>query len=116
MLARMFLVSGMLALLALACPTLVGIWRNFIRSRKAVKLPPLQPGQEFDGWSEYQVYENVASLQLALVILSSVLLFGLTVIVAFSTRGMKPEDVLKDLHYFEQHCPLPPLPPYQGAS
>jgi hypothetical protein len=113
--ARLFLLSGVLALFALAWPTAVGIGRNVIRWRKALKLPPLQPGQEFDGWSEYRVTKNVTSFQLALVILSSVFFFGLILILVFSEVGMKPEGVLKEWHNFELQC-LPQPPDDQGVS
>jgi hypothetical protein len=112
--ARLFLLSGVLALFALAWPTAVGIERNFLRWWKAHKLPPLQPGHEFDGWSEYQVTGRVTILQWVLVVFSSVLFFGLTSILVFSEIGMKPEDVLKEWHKFELQCL--PQSPYQGAS
>jgi hypothetical protein len=104
----------MFALFAIALPTAVGIWRNLRRWYKAQKLPPLQPGQEFDGWSDFQVTGRVTILQWVLVVLSSVLFFGLTYILVSSGIGMKPEGVLKEWHYFELQC-LPPQSD-QGAS
>jgi hypothetical protein len=97
--ARWFLVSGMLALLAIAWPTAVGIVRNLRRWKKAQ--PPLQPGHEFDGWSEYQVTEHVTILQWVMVLFSSVFFFGLTLSVVFFAIGSKPEDVW---HHFELQC------------
>jgi hypothetical protein len=99
--------SGLLALFALAWPTAVGIRRNLLRWWKADKLPPLQPGHEFDGWSEFQVTGRVTILQGVSVFLSSLFFFGLIYILVFSGIGMKPEGVL---HYFELQCPQPPDP------
>jgi hypothetical protein len=109
-----FMWSGMLALVAIALPTVVGIGRNLRRWYKAQKLPPLQAGQEFDGWSDFQVTGRVTILQWVLVAFSSLLFFGLTYTLVSSGIGMKPEGVLKEWHYFELQC----LPPQydQGAS
>jgi hypothetical protein len=106
--ARWFLVSGILALLAIAWPTLVGIGRNLLRWWKAHKLPPLQPGHEFDGWSEYEVTERVTFLQCVLVVFSSVFFFGLTFSLLFFAIGSKPED---SWHHFELQCLSQPPEP-----
>jgi hypothetical protein len=113
--ARGFLLSGVLALFALAWPTAVGIRRNFLCWLKALKLPPLQPGHEFDGWSEYQVTGRVTILQCVLVFFSSVFFFGLISLLVFSGIGIKPEGVLKEWHNFELQCPQPPSDPW-GVS
>jgi hypothetical protein len=86
----------------------VGIGRNFLRWWKAHKLPPPQPGHEFDGWSEDQVTGRVTILQGILVFFSSLFFVGLICILVFSEIGMKPEGVLKELHNFELQCPQPP--------
>ena len=70
--AASFLLSGMLALFAIALPPAVGMGRNFL-SWKASKQPPLQSGHEFDGWSEVQVTSRVTIWQCAMVLLSAVL-------------------------------------------
>jgi hypothetical protein len=113
-LARLFLLSGMLALLAIAWPAAVGIARNLLRWMKAHKLPPLQPGHEFDGWSDFQVTGRVTILQWVMVTVSSLLFFGLTFSLVFSAPVIKPEGVLEEWHKFELQCL--PLPPDQGAS
>ena len=113
--ARGFLISGGLALLALVWPTWVGIRRNFLRWYKASKLPPLQPGHEFDGWSDFQVTDRVTIPQCVMVFLSFLFFFGLTYFLVSSGIGMTPEGVLKEWHYFELQCPAA-KPPYQGAS
>jgi len=112
--ARGFLISGGLALLALAWPTWVGIRRNFLRWWKASKLPPLQPGHEFDGWSECQVTGRVTIPQCVMVFFSSLFFFGLIYILVSSGIGMKPEGVLAEWHNFELQCLPQPLD--QGAS
>jgi hypothetical protein len=112
--ARGFLASGMLALLAIAWPTSAGIGRNLLRWMKAHKLPPLQPGHEFDGWSESQVTRRVTILQLFMLFFSSLLFFELTLILVFSAIGSKPEGLLEGWHKFELQCL--PQPPDQGAS
>ena len=71
--ARGFLASGILALFAIALPPAVGMGRNFLSWWKASKQPPLQPGHEFDGWSEVQVMSRVTIWQCAMVLLSAVL-------------------------------------------
>ena len=71
--ARGFLASGILALFAIALPPAVGMGRNFLSWWKASKQPPLQPGHEFDGWSEVQVTSRVTIWQCAMVLLSAVL-------------------------------------------
>src|SRR6516165_1479175 len=100
--------SGMLALVAIALPTTVGIGRNLLRWYKAHKLPPLQPGHEFDGWSDFQVTGRVTILRWLLVVFSAFFFFFALAI------GSKPEGVLKKWHNFELQC----LPPQydQGAS
>jgi hypothetical protein len=109
---RLFLVSGMLALLAIAWPTAVGIGRNLLRWMRADKLPPLQPGHEFNGWSEFQVTGRVTILQYFMLFFSCLLFFGVTFALAFS--AVKPEGVLTEWHHFELQCL--PQPPDQGAS
>ena len=106
--ARGFLISGGLALLALVWPTWVGIRRNFLRWYKASKLPPLQPGHEFDGWSDFQVTGRVTILRWLLVVFSAFFFFFPLAI------GSKPEGVLKKWHNFELQCL--PQPSAQGAS
>jgi hypothetical protein len=108
--ARGFLLSGALALFALAWPTAVGIGRNLLRWWKAHKLPPLQPGHEFDRWSEFQVTGRVTIPQCVMVFFSSLFFFGLICVLVFSEIGMKPEGVLKEWHNFELQCPQPPDP------
>jgi len=71
--AASFLLSGMLALFAIALPLAVGMGRNFLSWWKASKQPPLQPGHEFDRWSEVQVTSRVTIWQCAMVLLSAVL-------------------------------------------
>jgi hypothetical protein len=66
----------MLALLAIAWPTAVGIGRNLLRWMKADKLPPLQPGHEFDGWSEFQVTGRVTITQAVMLFFSFLIFFG----------------------------------------
>jgi hypothetical protein len=112
--AGLFLVSGMLALFAIALPAALGIGRNLLRWMKAHKEPPLQPGHEFDGWSDYQVTGRVTIWQWILVIFSSVLFFGLTFFLVFSEIGMTPERVWQHWHKFELQCL--PQPPDQGVS
>jgi hypothetical protein len=109
--ARLFLV---LALLAIAWPVAVGIGRNLLRWMKAHKLPPLQPGHEFDGWSESQVTGRVTFFQWFMVFFSSLLFFGLTFSLVFYAIGSKPEGLLEELHNFELQCL--PQPPDQGVS
>ena len=112
--AASFLLSGMLALFAIALPPAVGMGRNFLSWWKASKQPPLQPGHEFDGWSEVQVMSRVTIWQWWMVLLSAVLFFGLTSMLVFSEIGMKPELVLRYWHKFELQCL--PQPPDQGVS
>jgi hypothetical protein len=57
--ANGFMWSGIFALAAIILPTVVGIGRNLLRWHKAHKLPPLEPGHEFDGWSDFQVTGRV---------------------------------------------------------
>jgi hypothetical protein len=102
--ARVFLVSGMLALLAIAWPTAVGMGRNLLRWMKVHKLPPLQPGHEFDGWSEFQVTGRVTILQGVMLFFSSLFFFALTLSLVFVTIATKPEGVLEELHKFELQC------------
>ena len=108
-----FLVSGMLALLAIASPAMVGIGRNLRRWHKAHKLSPLQPGHEFDRWSEYQV-TRVRHLQLVMLLFSSLIFFWLTLVLVFTLIGSKPEGALEARHKFELQCS--PQPPDLGAS
>jgi predicted DNA-binding WGR domain protein len=112
--ARGFLVSGILALAAFAWPTWVGIRRNLLRWYKASKLPQLQPGHEFDGWSDFHVTGRVTIPQCVLVFFWSLFFFGLTCILVSSGIGMKPEGVLAEWHNFELQCL--PQPSAQGAS
>ena len=112
--AVLFLVSGMLALLAIAWPTGVGIARNRLRWTKALKLPPLQPGHEFDGWSEFLVSQRVTGLQWVLLFVSALLFFGLTYTLVSFAIGSKPEGVLEEWHNFELQCL--PQPPDKGVS
>src|SRR6516164_1024034 len=109
--ARGFLASGILALFAIALPPAVGMGRNFLSWWKASKQPPLQPGHEFDGWSEVKVTSRVTIWQCAMVLLSAVLFFGLALIPVYSAIGSKPEGILKEWHYFERQCPQPPSDP-----
>jgi hypothetical protein len=112
--ARIYLVSGMLALVAIALPPAVGIGRNFLRWTKNYELPRLQLGHEFDGWSERQVIDRVALWQSLLVWLCVFVFFGVTLSLAFLWEiATTPERVLEEWHYLETKCPLPP---YQGAS
>jgi len=104
--ARWFVLSGVLALLAIALPALVGIERNLRRWQKAYKLPPLQPGLEFDGWTEFQV-RRVPTVQWFMVGISSVIFFALTFNLVYSAPGSKPEGVR---HYFELQCSQPSDP------
>ena len=113
--ALWFLMPGALALLAIVWPTAIGILRNLQRWMKAHKLPPLQPGHEFDSWSELQVTKWVTSLQLAMVCVSAVLFVGLTYNFLSFAIGSKPERVLKEWHDFELQC-LPQPPDDQGMS
>ena len=76
---------------------------------KAHKLPPLQPGHEFDGWSDFQVTGRVTILQWVLVAFSAFLFFTLT----FDLVA-KPERVLEGWHKFELQCQ--PQPPDQSLS
>jgi hypothetical protein len=112
--ARGFLVSGVLALFALAWPTWVGIRRNLLRWYKAQKLPPLQPGHEFDEWSDFQVTGRVTIPQCVLMFFSSLFFFGLILILVSSGIGMRPEGVLAEWHNFELQCH--PQTFDQGAS
>ena len=112
--ARGFLASGILALFAIALPPAVGMGRNFLSWWKASKQPPLQPGHEFDRWSEVQVTSRVTIWQCAMVLLSAVLFFGLALIPVYSAIGSKPEGILKEWHKFELQCP--PHPSDQGVS
>jgi hypothetical protein len=112
--AGLFLVSGILALFAVALPAALGFGLNLLRWMKANKMPPLQPGHEFDGWSEYHVTIRVMIWQWILVSVSSVLFFGLTFILVFSEIGMTPERVWQHWHKFELQCL--PQPPDQGVS
>ena len=102
--AKGFMWSGMFALVAIAWPTAVGIGRNLRLWYKAQNLPPLQRGQEFDRWSDFQVTGRVTILQWVLVGFSSALFFGLTYIQMSAGIGMKPESVQKEWHYFEVQC------------
>ena len=113
--AASFLLSGMLALFAIALPPAVGMGRNFLSWWKASKQPPLQPGHEFDGWSECQVTGRVTIPQCVMVFFSSLFFFGLIYILVSSGIGMKPEGVLAEWHKFELQC-LPPQPSDHGAS
>jgi hypothetical protein len=115
-LARWYLVSGGLALLAIAFPTAIGIGRNVLRWWKALKWPPLQPGHEFDGWYEYQVAERITFWQCALVVYSAYLFFAMTLSLPFSTIGSTPEGVRAEWHPFEVTCSLPQPPDDQGVS
>jgi hypothetical protein len=108
-LARRFLVSGMLALLAIVLPTAVGIGRTFLRWMKAYKLPPLPPGHEFDGWSEYQV-RRIRDLQWLIVVFSFLIFLGVTLSLLFSGIAGNPEGVRARWHKFELQC-APPQPP-----
>jgi hypothetical protein len=81
---------------------------------KALKLRPLQPGHEFEGWSEFQVTSWVTFFQWFMVFFSSLLFFGLTFSLLFYAIGSKPEGVLGELHNFELQCL--PQPPDQGVS
>jgi len=110
-----FLVSGLLALLAITWPAGWGVGRNLRLSMKALKLPPLQPGQELDGWSELQVRERVVFWQKIMVAVSSLIFFGLILILVFSPVGGKPEGVRAELHKFELRC-LQRQPPDPGYS
>jgi hypothetical protein len=111
---RSFLVSGVLALLAIAWPTAVGIVRNFFR--EAHTLPPLQSGHEFDGWSESRVRGWVTSVQWLMVTFSFVLFFVLTLYLAFFFAiGTTPERVLEEWHFFELQC-LPHSSDQGGVS
>jgi hypothetical protein len=112
--AGWFLGCGALALLAIASPAAVGIGRNYLRWRKGHNVPPLQPGQEFDGWSEFQV-KRVASWQKCLVLTSSSLFFLLILTLMFSAIGGNPEGVRAEWHNFEVRC-LQKQPLDQGLS
>jgi hypothetical protein len=112
--AGLFLVSGMLALFAIALPAAIGIGRNLLRWMEAHKVPPLQPGHEFDEWSDYKVTGRVTIWQWFLVIVSAFIFFGLTSYLVFSEIGMKPERVWQHWHKFELQCL--PQPPDQGVS
>jgi hypothetical protein len=71
---------------------------------KVHKLPPLQLGHEFDGWSEFQVTGRVTILQGVMLFFSSLFFFALTLSLVFVTIATKPEGVLEELHKFELQC------------
>ena len=110
-----FLASGLLALLAITWPAGWGIGRNLLRSMKAQNLPPLQPGQELDGWSEFHVNGRVVFWQKTVVVLSALIFFGLIFRLVFTPIGDKPEGVRAELHKFELRC-LQRQPPDPGYS
>jgi len=110
-----FLASGLLALLAITWPAGWGIGRNLLRSMKAQNLPPLQPGQDLDGWSEFHVNGRVVFWQKTVVVLSALIFFGLIFRLVFTPIGDKPEGVRAELHKFELRC-LQRQPPDPGYS
>jgi preprotein translocase subunit SecG len=81
---------------------------------KVHKLPPLQLGHEFDGWSEFQVTGRVTMLQRFMLFFSSLFFFGLTLTLVFFAIASKPERVREEWHQFELQCL--PQPPDQGFS
>ena len=89
-------------------PTAVGIGRNLRRWYKAQKLPPLQPGHEFDEWSDYQVPGRVTMLLWVLVVVSLFFFVSASLGPVFSAIWSNPESVVQVWHKFEAQCPPPP--------
>lgn len=110
------LVAGVLALVTISLPALVGVWRNrasFGGRRRRMNQPPLELGHELDGLTEWHV-SFVAGAQAALLFFSCGALFLLVFGLLYFGIGSKPEGIQKGWHEFELKCL--PQPPDQGIS
>jgi hypothetical protein len=107
--------AGVLALAAIAWPSAIGIGRNRLRWRKAQKLPPLKPGHEFEGWTEFQATFRVPFWQWLMVVLSLGLLVLQIWLWLFVFGGSTPESVQRIWHGFEVPC-VRGFTPDQGVS
>jgi hypothetical protein len=100
--ARIFAVLAIFALGAAGLPTVVGIVRNYRRRQRDQLLLPLQPGQEFDGWSEGRV-GWVAAIQIGLFLLLVGIVFPVVVVSPLAISA-KPDILQQQWEKYEQAC------------
>ena len=109
----LFAIASGFALLAAWLPSAIGSARNFNRQLLDQRPPPIQPGHEFEGWSESRVYWVVAAQRGLLFV---ALLFFLVGLGSPLVSSSNPDVFRKIWEGYERACRSGSEPLGQGYS